>query len=468
VIALIFLGLARAIYIFAAPHSGPKAMTTYVVGAGIGGLSFAISFVQSRGAAAAKDIVVLERNGDESFHKAGSFVSSLSLRDWGDDVGGLPALRDLGVLEAARRAHTAATKDFVARSSPAGLSKIYSAGWWSRGGAEKRTAPAEALLSGADQEASKPYSTRESVRISRGDLWRVLYDKALELGVEIRFGCNTRKIDGPGHRILFGDGRQDVTDAAMIVLASGAWTDLCETSPLVPLNYCMMGGMATVGPVWPEGIEGGHGLIFTDSGECLLFVSHEDGRNISIGLAFEVSGHVDRTDPEALAARHAQAIALARAHLPPSLSALLVDQVLAQPSGAPLLVNCRHREEILPFDETEGILRLGDSWHAISPYAGAGANMAMVDGLRLGRAVLTPECKLVAHELASLWKGMFKREMSVINFAHGRGLGTRICRHVLLRGLPWLLQPAKLACVVVSAAGVCAALCAQLSVRRLA
>ena len=55
-------------------------MTTYVVGAGIGGLSFAISFVQSRGAAAAKDIVVLERNGDESFHKAGSFVSSLSLR----------------------------------------------------------------------------------------------------------------------------------------------------------------------------------------------------------------------------------------------------------------------------------------------------------------------------------------------------------------------------------------------------
>ena len=51
-----------------------------MVGAGIGGLSFAISFLQTRGgsASAATGLVILERLPDASFHRCKS-TSNLSL-----------------------------------------------------------------------------------------------------------------------------------------------------------------------------------------------------------------------------------------------------------------------------------------------------------------------------------------------------------------------------------------------------
>ena len=49
------------------------------------------------------------------------------------------------------------------------------------------------------------------------------------------------------------------------------------------------------------------------------------------------------------------------------LADLLVEQCLSLPGGAPLLVNCRHRADILPHDPSERILRLGTHFQHVVP-----------------------------------------------------------------------------------------------------
>jgi 2-polyprenyl-6-methoxyphenol hydroxylase-like FAD-dependent oxidoreductase len=176
----------------------------------------------------------------------------------------------------------------------------------------------------------------------------------------------------------------------------------------------------------------------------MMFVSHETERRISIGIAFPVEGPVDRSNPKEVAQVHQLAIAFAHNHLPAALAELIVDQCLARPGGAPLQVNCRHRREVLQYDPAEQILRLGDAWHAVSPYAGAGANMALVDGCRLGRVAMAPsQCAKEVVELTKRWNAVFKREATVIGFAHGHGQISRACRYALLRIVPLTTNPSK-------------------------
>lgn len=286
--------------------------------------------------------------------------------------------------------------------------------------------------------------TTTPVRVSRRDLWCALYARAIELGIPIRFGCSVQAIDGPGGKISLADGTV-LPDAELSVVASGAWSNVCPTAPLRALNHVMLGGSATVkAGVWPDRIQNQHGLLFTDDGDCMLFVSHETERRISIGIAFPVEDPVDRSNPKQVAQVHRRAIALAHNHLPAALAELLVDQCLARPGGAPLLVNCRHRREVIQYDPSERILRLGDAWHAVSPYAGAGANMALVDGCQLGRVAMAPlECAEEVAELTKRWNAVFRREATVIGFAHGRGQISWACRCSLLRIVPLMTDPSS-------------------------
>ena len=91
------------------------------------------------------------------------FTHSLSVRD--NALGGLQALRELGVLSAVRSHHTEVRSDFVGRSSPSGLVEVW------------RSATAAGSGDG-----------NAAVRVSRRDLWRELYDRALALGATVRFG----------------------------------------------------------------------------------------------------------------------------------------------------------------------------------------------------------------------------------------------------------------------------------------
>ena len=399
----------------------------YVIGAGIGGLSFAISFAQQqrtvRPPGSPIGLAVLEQEADESFHCSEKFVQSLSIRS---GFGGLEALHQLGVLQAVRRRHSAATGDFVARSTTEGLSMVWDSAW-----------------AGSRPSAGSVDDTSTPVRVSRRDLWRALYDRTRERGVPVRFGCRVQEIDGPGGRISLVDGSV-LSDAELSVVAAGAWSNVCPTAPLRALSHVMLGGLATVKSVWPDGVRNQHGLLFTDDGDCMMFVSHEAERRVSIGIAFPVADPIDRSDKRQLAQVHQRAIALAQANLPAALAELLVVQCLSLPGGAPLLVNCRHRRDVLQYDPSEQILRLGDAWHAVSPYAGAGANMALVDGCKLGRVVMAPsDCAKEAAELTRRWNAVFKREATVIGFAHSRDRLGWAWRCSLLRVVPLFADPRK-------------------------
>ena len=109
-----------------------------------------------------------------------------------------------------------------------------------------------------------------------------------------------------------------------------------------------------------------------------------------------------------------------------------------------MLVNCRDRPAMLPFSPQSKVVRVGGAWHAISPYAGVGANMAIVDGWELGRAILTQQLPIVHVQLVKHWQAMFRRQRFVILFAHSRvNFYIFMFRNVALRLLPIALSPQR-------------------------
>ena len=237
--------------------------------------------------------------------------------------------------------------------------------------------------------------------IDRGDL-RGLLLGALPEGT-VRWGAKVtgaRPLGGGRHEVTLADGSVFTTD--LLVGADGAWSRI---RPLLSDAEPAYTGVSFVEadlrdadlrhPVSAEVVGGGM-LFALGAGRGFLAHRETDG-SLHVYAALEVPEEwldgIDCTDTEAAKA----AVLDHFADWDKSLRALIAD---ADGSLVPRRIHALpvgHRWERVP-----GVTLLGDAAHLMSPFAGEGANLAMLDGAELGLALAAhpgaTEAALAAYE----------------------------------------------------------------------
>ncbi|GGS55035.1 FAD-dependent oxidoreductase [Streptomyces cinerochromogenes] len=256
--------------------------------------------------------------------------------------------------------------------------------------------------------------------VQRGELRQILLD-SLPAGT-VRWG---RKVSGA--RTL-GDGRHEVTFAdgstvatRLLVGADGAWS---RVRPLLSSAVPEYTGKSVVEtylfdadtrhPAAAKAVGGGSMIVHTPGRE--LFAHREKGDTLHayVGLTepqdwFDA---VDFTDAAAATARVAKEFD----DWAPELTALITDCDTAPVLRALHALPAGHR-----WDRVPGVTLIGDAAHLSAPN-GEGANLAMLDGAELGKALAARpddiEAAITAYEEA-----MFPRSAEAATFegaeAHG-------------------------------------------------
>lgn len=223
--------------------------------------------------------------------------------------------------------------------------------------------------------------------VQRGELRRLLLD-SVPAGT-VRWGhkvSGARTLGEGRHEVTFADGRTAVT--GLLVGADGAWS---RVRPLLSAATPEYTGRSIVEtylfeadtrhPATANAVGGGSMMALTPRREIFAHREAGDTLHAYVGLAESQDwfAAIDFADGPAAAAR----IAKEFAGWAPELTALITDgdttpvlrPLYALPTG--------HR-----WDRVPGVTLLGDAAH-LAPPNGEGANLAMLDGADLGRALAT-------------------------------------------------------------------------------
>ncbi|MGW6789383.1 FAD-dependent oxidoreductase [Streptomyces chartreusis] len=221
--------------------------------------------------------------------------------------------------------------------------------------------------------------------VMRGELRQMLID-SLPAGT-VRWGhkvTGTRALGEGRHGVAFADGTTVTAD--LLVGADGAWS---RVRPLLSAATPEYSGTSVVEtylydadtrhPAAAKAVGGGS-MIAPSPGRQ-FFAHRESGDTLHIYVALAESldwfAAIDFTDPESATAR----IAAEFAGWATELTALITDTDTAPVLRPHYALPTDHR-----WDRAPGVTLLGDAAHLAIPN-GEGANLAMLDGAELGKAI---------------------------------------------------------------------------------
>ncbi|GAA1148518.1 FAD-dependent monooxygenase [Kitasatospora gansuensis] len=270
------------------------------------------------------------------------------------------------------------------------------------GGEAMRVLDRQAVVHLAEQDDG----THGRPEVDRGQL-RDLLLGSLPEGT-VRWGAKVTEVRaGDGrHEVTLADGSGFTTD--LLIGADGAWS---KVRPLLSAARPAYTGVTMVeldllaappGPPAPAAVVGGGMLFALGAGRGFLAHREADGSlHVYASLKAPVTwpDAVDFADTDA-----AKAAVLAEfADWDESLRALITDADGALTPRAIHALPVGHH-----WDRVPGVTLLGDAAHLMSPFAGEGANLAMLDGAELGLALAArPEDHEAA--LAAYEQAMFPR-----------------------------------------------------------
>ncbi|MFI6034192.1 FAD-dependent oxidoreductase [Streptomyces sp. NPDC051315] len=261
--------------------------------------------------------------------------------------------------------------------------------------------------------------------VQRGELRQILLD-SLPAGT-VQWGhkaSGTRTLGEGRHEVTFADGGTVVT--SLLVGADGAWS---RVRPLLRAATPEYVGKSVVEtylfdadtrhPAAAKAVGGGSMIAVGPGREIFAHRERGDTLHAYVGLAETQDwfAAIDFTEAAVATARIAQEFD----GWAPELTALITDGDTAPVLRPLYALPTGHR-----WDRVPGVTLLGDAAH-LSPPNGEGANLAMLDGAELGKALAEHpddiEAALTAYEQA-----MFPRSAEAATFggpeAHGTDSGT--------------------------------------------
>lgn len=337
-----------------------------VAGGGIAGSAFAVAIRRLWDPSLhPPTIVILERDSEDVSRQREGYSLSLAGHD---NTGGLAALKKLGLLD-----------DIVGRAvsgaGEKGAFKIWGPDW-----KEKISLKRKPM-------AGLPAS---SVRVARRELRQVLHDAALSsdtCSIQWETRCiSATQLENGRVRVTAQkgpDGRPHQEDCDLLVVADGASSKLrAVLRPDDKLQYAgavLRGGLARFDRPMPKSLDADWGFQLSGDGvSCFYSPVDKDSVVWAVGHMEpdQVTGFDPRSEKSALQViAHAQQLG-ARFHEPFNT---IVDHT------DPTTVMCINARDKMPFahgDQLEKMpaVFIGDSNHALSPFAGFGANLALNDG----------------------------------------------------------------------------------------
>ncbi|MEU8820478.1 NAD(P)/FAD-dependent oxidoreductase [Actinoplanes sp. NPDC048796] len=257
-------------------------------------------------------------------------------------------------------------------------------------------------------EESDEQSAGNRPEVDRGQLRQLLLDSLPDGTVQWGRKVTAATPLGDGrHELRFAGGEVVTTD--LLVGADGAWSRI---RPLLSGAQPAYTGISfvevdhrEVDPV-PASVVGGGMLFALAPGKGFLAHKEADG-SLHVYVALTTpKDWVERTD-WADAGRGKAVLLDEFADWAPELRSLISD---ADGALVPRTINALpvgHRWDRIP-----GVTLLGDAAHVMSPFAGEGANLAMVDGAELGKA-LAARPDDIEGALAAYEKELFERSEAV-------------------------------------------------------
>lgn len=405
--------------------------TIIVAGGGIAGSAFVASLRHLWDPKLkAPTVIVYDRDAQNTVAEREGYTISLS---GFDNTGGLTALRKVGLLKSAL--------DYaVSGLDGSGSFKI-----WDREWRELISLRREPL----------PGIPTPSIRIARKDLRRVLHD-SMESNSQNNVQWESQCVSAirlPNGRIRVrviheGGLRESEQDCDLLVAADGANSKirhlLRPDDILQSTGAVLRGGVATVDESLRATIKEDWGFVLSRTGVS-CFLSPVDKHRVlwTIGHFEDAAPSLNRASAKDIQAVINRSLEFGSHFQEPFLS--IVKQT------DPKSVLCLNAKDKIPFPHSDiastPIVFIGDSNHAVSPFAGYGANLALSDGYDLAEQLCKGDslaAAVLAYDKLSVPRATRILRGSRWRIKAGHSTGWRYCLFWLMlvagRFVGWMLR----------------------------